>query len=339
MPDERPAEERIRMRAIAIPGVPIRIPVIGFGCSALTSAGKKNALHVLGAAFDAGVRHFDVARYYGYGESEKLLGAFVKSRRAEVTITTKFGIDPPRRSNALRLAMQAGRRFVRLVPGARGVLQRQAQGLVKGGHFSVKDAQANLETSLRELGTDYIDFYLLHDYAVTENPPHELVAFLTGAVKAGTIRNFGLGTGIENVLKALEFQPELCNIVQFENSALHRNLQKLPREGPQRLIITHGALSVSYQSVVAHLKASQDVARNWSETLGVDCSKDETISALMLNYATQANRDGLVLFSSRNPLRVKKNVRAVMQPDLSTAQVELFGQLVERDFSLQNRTT
>jgi D-threo-aldose 1-dehydrogenase len=333
MPDERPVEERKRMRAIAIPGVPIRIPVIGFGCSALTSAGKKNALHVLGAAFDAGVRHFDVARYYGYGESERLLGAFVKSRRAEVTMTTKFGIDPPQRSNALRFAMQAGRRFARLVPGARGVLQRQAQGLVKSGRFSVKGAQANLETSLRELGTDYIDFYLLHDYAVTENPPDELVAFLTDAVRVGKIRYFGLGTGIEHILKALESQPELCSFVQFENSVLHRNLGRLPQGGAQKLIVTHGALSASYQSVVAHLKASHDVARGWSAKLGVDCSKDETISALMLNYAAQANKDGLVLFSSRNAARVEKNVRAVLEPELSTAQVDLFAQLVERELS------
>lgn len=324
------------MRAIVVPSVSIQIPVIGFGCSALTSAGEKRAPQLLGAAFDAGVRHFDVARYYGYGESEKLLGAFVKSRRGEVTITTKFGIDPPRRSNALRLAMQAGRRLVRFVPAARGVLQQQAHGLVKGGRFSVKDAQTNLETSLRELGTDYVDFYLLHDYAVSENAPHELVVFLIETVKAGKIRHFGLGTGIENILKALEFQPELCGIVQFENSVLHRNLQKLPQGGPPRLIVTHGALSASYRSVVAHLKARQEVAKDWSAKLGVDCSSEETISALMLNYAAQVNRDGIVLFSSRDASRVEKNVRAVLEPDLSAAQVELFGQLVEKDFSPSN---
>jgi len=147
------------MREIFIPGVVPRIPVIGFGCSALSNGGEKQALRLLGAAFDAGVRHFDVARYYGYGESEGFLGTFAKSRRAEVTITTKFAIEPPPRSNALRLAMQAGRRLVQLVPAARGFLQRRAQGLVKSAAFSVKDAQASLETSLHELRTDYIDFF------------------------------------------------------------------------------------------------------------------------------------------------------------------------------------
>ncbi len=64
------------MRRIAVPGIAIPIPVLGFGCSALTSMGEGQALQVLATAFDAGVRHFDVARYYGYGESEGLLGRF-----------------------------------------------------------------------------------------------------------------------------------------------------------------------------------------------------------------------------------------------------------------------
>ena len=196
----------------------------------------------------------------------------------------------------------------------------------------MKDAQTNLETSLRELGTDYIDFYLLHEYAVSENSPDELVAYLTGAVKAGKIRYFGLGTGIENVLRALECQPELCSIVQFENSVLRRNVEKLPRGGPHRLTITFGSLSSSYDSVSAFLKAHSETTRNWSTKLAVDCSRDETISALMLNYSAHKNPNGLVLFSSKDASRVNRNVRSVLESELSPVQLELFGQFVERDF-------
>lgn len=326
------------MRAIAVPGIDIQIPVLGFGCSSLASVGEKKALHLLGTAFDAGVRHFDVARYYGYGEAEGLLGTFVKSRRAEVTITTKFGIEPPRRTSVLGFAMQAGRRLVQFVPAARGFLRRRAQGLVKSGAFSVKDAKTSLETSLRELATDYIDFFLLHEYAVSENSPDELVAFLTDVVRAGKIRYFGLATGIETVLRALELQPELCSIVQFENSVLHQNVERLPRGGPYRLTITFGSLSASYHSVSAFLKAHGEIAGNWSAELAVDCSKGGTISALLLNYSVQANPNGLVLFSSKDASRVNRNVRAVLEPEVSPAQVELFGQLVERDMMPTNQS-
>ena len=101
------------MRDVLIPAIGRRIPVLGFGCSALTGSNRKIADRLLQTAFDSGIRHFDVARYYGYGESEKILGAFLKSRRSEVTITTKFGIQPPRRASALGMALRAGRRILR----------------------------------------------------------------------------------------------------------------------------------------------------------------------------------------------------------------------------------
>ena len=88
----------------------------------------------------------------------------------------------------------------------------------------------------------------------------------------------------------------------------------------------------------AFLKAHGEIAGNWSKELAVDCSKDETISALMLNYSVQANPNGLVLFSSKDASRVNRNVRAVLEPELSPAQVELFGQLVERDMMPTNQS-
>src|SRR5579859_5633621 len=319
------------MRVIDVPGIDIQIPVIGFGCSALTSVGEKKALQLLGTAFDAGVRHFDVARYYGYGEAEGRLGRFIKTRRGEVTITTKFGIAPPRRTNALRFAMQAGRRLVQFVPAARSFLRSRAQGLVKGGAFSANDARASLESSLRELGTDHIDFYLLHDYVVSESHPQELLAFLASAVESGKIRSFGLGTGIENILAGLQTQSELCAVLQFENSVITRNVEKLPVGGAPRFLITHSALSGSYRAVSSFLQSHREVERRWSKDLVLDCSIQETISALMLNYSVESNANGLVLFSSRNRARVAGNVKAVLEPAISSEQVALFGRLVERD--------
>ena len=319
----------LREKAIAVPGIGIKIPVLGFGCSSLTGTGRKDADRLLGTAFDAGVRHFDVARHYGYGEAEKILGTFLKTRRAEVTITTKFGIDPPQRAGALRIALRAGRQIVRLLPAARKVMQRRAQSFVKSGKFSATDARASLETSLRELGTDFIDFFLLHDYAADDPVSQETVAFLEDAVKTGKIRNFGLGTGIHSIVQALSAQAELCQVIQFENSVLIRNAEKLPPNPRVQLVITHGALSASFRSISAFLKSRPDAAKKWSEGLGVDCANDDFLSALLLNFAVDANPGGLALFSSRNAARVARNINAVLRPELAPEQVSLFGQFVE----------
>jgi D-threo-aldose 1-dehydrogenase len=320
-----------RMTEIVVPGLVVRTPAVGFGCSSLTGTNPSNADRLLQTAFDAGVRHFDTARYYGYGEGEGILGRFLKCRRSEVTISTKFGIEPPRRTTALGVGLYFGRRIVRLLPSMRGFLQRGTQSLVKNGAFSAQQAQLSLETSLRELSTDHIDFYLLHDYIVSEQSPDELLAFLENSVKAGKIRSFGIGTGFENVLLALERQPRLCSVLQFQNSVLNRNSDHLPRGNSDRLVITHGALGGSYRSILTFLEARRDVAKDWATKLGCHRLDENTLSALMLNYAADANPKGLVLFSSRDPVRVSRNVKAVLESDFSPAQIATFGELVKQE--------
>ncbi len=321
------------MRTTVVPGFENEIPVLGFGCSSLTATGSTNGVSLLKTAFDSGVRHFDVARYYGYGEAERILRTLLKSHRSEITITTKFGIRPPRRASALRIALSAGRRFVRLMPAARKFMQNRAKILVTTGAFGVDDARQSLEKSLHELGTDYIDFFLLHDYAVADPTSNELLKFLEDAVAAGKIRSFGIGTDINNVLRALEYQPALCEVIQFENSVLVQNRKRLPLHTPSRLVVTHGSLGPSYRAVLSLLHANRDTAKRWSAQLDMDCEKDDTITALMLNYAVEANPSGLVLFSSTNAERITKNIRAVFESSLASEQVALFGQLVEQELA------
>jgi hypothetical protein len=108
-------------------------------------------------------------------------------------------------------------------------------------------------------------------------------------------------------------------------------LTKLPQGGPRPLTITHGSLGASFREVSDFLGANPTVKQDWSEKLAVDCSNDEIISALMLNYSAQANADGLVLFSSKDTSRVSRNVKAVLESEFSPVQVELFAQFVKRD--------
>jgi D-threo-aldose 1-dehydrogenase len=47
---------------------------------------------VFDAAYEAGVRHFDVAPLYGLGVAEKELGRLLLRVPADVTVATKFGL-------------------------------------------------------------------------------------------------------------------------------------------------------------------------------------------------------------------------------------------------------
>lgn len=295
---------------------------LGFGCSSLMghdTALERNA--VLGAAFESGIRHFDVARFYGFGEAEGALGGFIKSRRAEVTVTTKFGISPPKQSSGLKSVLGLARRMAAKSPLLRRGMAGTAGRLVKSGDFSVAGARASLETSLRLLQTDYIDFYLLHDCGA-EDAAEDLLGFLQASVQEGKIRRFGLGTDIGVIQKVCRSSPEYAGVVQFENSVLRQHLALLPASEGQA-VFTHRALNESFEEVWRFLAADTAAAARWSRTLGADCADRNVVVALMLNYAVRANAGGLVLFSSRSKERVRENARIVRDSPFTDEQLGL----------------
>jgi aryl-alcohol dehydrogenase-like predicted oxidoreductase len=108
---------------------------------------NQERLQLLECAYDAGIRHFDTAPYYGYGEAERVLGEFLRGKRDQVTITTKFGIQPPSVVRN-RFVNQMARRILGLAPSLRAVLSKKAQSLSKSGVFSLRLALHQAEASL-----------------------------------------------------------------------------------------------------------------------------------------------------------------------------------------------
>src|ERR1700728_4088385 len=122
------------MQSIALGDSGMRAPVLGFGCSAvLGRAGRKDSLAALAAAYDAGVTFYDTARSYGYGESEALLGEFLRGRRDQVLLSTKFGIRPAAASPLKRVLKPVARMLLQVVPGARKTMQGQLASMSSTG--------------------------------------------------------------------------------------------------------------------------------------------------------------------------------------------------------------
>jgi aryl-alcohol dehydrogenase-like predicted oxidoreductase len=106
----------------------IEVSTISVGFWAVASPDKwgpqddENAIAAVHTALDAGVNLFDTAEAYGEGESERLLGRALGTRRDEVVIASK----------------------------------------VRPANAAPDDLIAACEASLRRLNTDHIDLYQLH---------------------------------------------------------------------------------------------------------------------------------------------------------------------------------
>lgn len=314
-------------------GLSVQPTVLGFGCASLMGRGRRHAHKLLDAAFDAGIRHFDVAPLYGQGDAERVLGKFLETRRQQVTLTTKIGIAAPQWGPMRRAAIAIGRGAAGVLPrlqAAAARLQANARGASASQpnsrpicEFSPAKARISLDNSLRALGAEYIDVVLLHEYELANGRFEPILRFLEDNVKAGKILRFGLGSNFHRTVEVLGAAPDLCCVMQFEGSALFPNVSTVLRLSPASFLITHSALSDSYRCAAAYVAANGESASLLARELDLDVRDKAVLSRLMLACAISMNPSGIVLFSSREVDRIVNNANAA-NGEFSGAQLVAF---------------
>ena len=154
----------------------VMVSPLGFGTARMAGLGwrdnlapqdpsqaKRDAVRQIQAAVELGVTLFDTADNYGQGLSERILGEALRGGRDGIVVVTKFGEDPmPDQEDPWSLDA--------------GIIQRKC------------------EASLRRLGFECIDLYLLHrrDYPLERAPA--LMEALEDLVRAGKICYYGWST-------------------------------------------------------------------------------------------------------------------------------------------------
>jgi aryl-alcohol dehydrogenase-like predicted oxidoreductase len=176
----------------------LEVSLAGLGCNnfggRLDAGGTRE---VVAAALEMGVTHFDTADSYSEGASETLLGHALGARREGVVITTKFGMrEPP-------------------------------EGL-SGGH--PKWVERACAQSLRRLGSDYIDLYLLHR-PDPEVPITETLMAMNELRVEGRVREIGCSNFSASQLAEADQAARAGGLprfacVQNEYNLLHRKSEK-----------------------------------------------------------------------------------------------------------------
>ncbi|MGZ4600935.1 MAG: aldo/keto reductase [Oryzihumus sp.] len=142
----------------------LMVSTVGIGCNAFSRRADAEATRgIVDAAIEQGITLFDTADIYGIepGASETMLGTALGSRRDQVVVATKFGMDMQGK-NGPDWGVRGSRRYVRKA----------------------------VEASLRRLGTDWIDLYQLHQPDLV-TPIEETLAALHELVLEGKVRYVG----------------------------------------------------------------------------------------------------------------------------------------------------
>ena len=176
------------------------LPAFGYGAAALgnlfSPLDDETAAATVDAAWNAGIRHFDVAPHYGLGLAERRIGAALAQRpRGEYVLSTKVG------------------RLLRPSPETAGQLDdmgfavpadvRRVWGLSEAG------LRASLAESLERMGVAHVDVLYLHDPEEAVRPGRSIDDVLAEALPAlarmrdeGLVRAVGVGSKSVDALAA-----------------------------------------------------------------------------------------------------------------------------------------
>jgi D-threo-aldose 1-dehydrogenase len=283
---------------------------IGFGTGGLLRIGSdRGRRETLAAALANGIRHFDTAPIYGFGEAERALGRFLRGRRHQVTVTTKFGLRPSALAVRLAPLQRAARQALRLFPSLRGAAIRGSGALYAAPDFSVDEVRVSLESSLRAMRTDHVDFFLAHQASARALPGEDLIGVLEQLQHEGKIRAYGVATEFDWMAPVLQARPQLARVVQFDCDPGGQNARGLP--GTAGLRITFGLLGRALPTLRGRLRAA-DAGSGAAE---LDRLDDDTLGGLLLRALVLANPGGIVLMQSRSVGRIERNVRAAGRHD------------------------
>ena len=292
---------------------------LGFGCGDLYSgASHAQSVRLIEAALDAGIRYFDVARMYGNGSAEAVLGSVLPRIRDRVIIVSKAGILPwsmlhwpqfkSRAAKAVRLAGPIGRALVPPPPPSGP----------RFGAFRRVDLERSVNRSLKDLRTDYLDILLLHECSVADSRDPEVVGFLEQLRAEGKIRTFGIATHFSETCQILNETPGVAPVAQFASDALNRNVGRLP-PGRAELVVTHTPIKQILPRLLDHLAADSAAASRWKERTGISPDDRPGIARLLLADAVAENASGIVLFSSSRPERITGAVAGTPGTEAMTA--------------------
>lgn len=287
--------------------------VIAFGCASIIGRlSKKLSLRAIREAFEMGITHFDVARSYGYGEAEQCVGEALHNQRDKVIIATKFGIAPAQSPNLLTKLKPLARKTIQYFPvfrplAKKGVAFAGAHAI--SGQFMLKAAKSSIETSLRELKTDYIDLLLMHSCTLLDISD-EIFYFLESLKKEGKIRAHGVSTDIDVITK---MQPQQRNsmFLQFPNDIFTQNHKKLGENAVFSTFSSFANVNMIKQ-IIATTEASIHLCK----------LQQKDIYELLLSYALSVNKSGAVVCSMLNKNHLKNNIDIVENPRFTQAQIQ-----------------
>src|SRR6185312_13203386 len=213
------------------------LPVYGLGTYLMggrtepDTANDQAEIAAIKGALDRGVTHIDTAEVYGgRGHTEELVGEAIKGYdRANIFITSKL------------------------------------RGFTTGTR---EDIFTSCQASLKRLGTDYLDLYLLHKYVDPGVSIEGVMSAMNDLIKEGLVRNIGVCNMTVNRFKEVQKYSEaklVCNQVHYSVQMREAEARGLTKDAIENdyFITAWGPLE---KGLLGHGGLLEELAGNYEKT-------------------------------------------------------------------------
>jgi aryl-alcohol dehydrogenase-like predicted oxidoreductase len=174
----------------------LKVSAVGYGCweigGGYGAIEEAEFVRAVRRALDLGINCFDTAEGYGMGASEVALGQALGGRRDEAIVVSKFGMN------------------YRDKPNLRD--------------SSRERVLASIDKTLKNLGTDYLDVYLVH-WPDRNTPFEETMSALDDVVRDGKVRCVGLSNFRLDEIQAC-MAVRRVDVVQYGWNMFDRRMQQ-----------------------------------------------------------------------------------------------------------------
>ena len=193
---------------------------------------EEESKKVIKKALDLGINFFDTANIYSYGASEKILGKDLKeyAKRDEIVVATK-------------------------------VFSTMKKNVPNSGGLSRKEIFYQIDQSLKRLGMDYIDLYIIHRWD-SNTPIEETMEALHDLIKMGKVRYIGASAMYAWQFAKAQAVADKHGWTKFISMQNHLNLLYREEEREMLPLCEDQKIAVTPYSPLA----SGRLTRDWSAT-------------------------------------------------------------------------
>lgn len=302
---------------------------LGFGCASLMSLKtNKEREQIIKTAINNGILHFDLARFYGLGEAEKVFSLAIGNCSKDITISSKFGINDKVAESSLKNSQELIRKIINKSDFLKQLLKKIYSLQIQERNYETENFYKSLSLTKQALNTNYLDLYFIHEPLSYKQLSNNIFDSLIKIKFEKIIGSFGISGNLKIIYNIIEkFNLVDIEVIQYEinkqNDFYLEKINSLIKE-KNLLKIRFGLIRKYLEKLSFFIKNNPQISHEWSNKLNVDLNNFENLPFVLVASTLSKYPNDLLLYSSTKVERLRNLLNKLNDPCFSNASIKKF---------------